>query len=722
MANINEILARAASLRDETALNSIDPERAGGIMYDTLLALNELWLQQGAALVISKIYASVAAMNADTSPVSDLTGKPIRPGMIVVIASSDSDNGSVYRYNGTTAPRWSLVGSIGNVAPVDSLDSDSAQLPLAARQGKVLDGKISQLGQYVDNPEWIKVVTDSDDKILYGVKTDGKFYFGGDCPPQVVDYITVKLSELGGDFMVLLSTKVDKILGYSLIDENYASSQSVEENPEWLEVKVDSEDRVLEGIKLDGTRVENVPVETPSSVVKSFSNPEWLKVLTDKDGNILEGITRDGEKEWFKGIPTPILNLLYPVVSGDFHSGMSKEQFVNVYNSKIIAFCKLCRCNPNCMEELKTTDCESVIYEKINHNFRRDVIKNGMTDKIIASQLNKYFRIPIHRFGDIKLNNSDGINDSLIVEPFASYAYEPSALISDDGERIELYNASNSRTTSIDGVRWTAAESLVLSGGRNWAAHTSVNKVDGIYVMIGCAGGGDSDTLDLYTSTDGVHFTWRGHLFQANNTIVAKINGVDTICTGWGNSYLIKDNGTYYLYYECLIRGWEICLATCTDLFVDQGDGFIGNWSQCQGNPIIPRTNIDNDPTKPLKPGNPEIVKGEDNRPLRCNGKYYMYYHAMTGDDKGPIYRAHSEDLVNWVIEGKIFDNRDLPTLPRGTNSDHAMCQFKGRSYLFYTHDINNYEGPNHTADLSAISIREMCDDRPLYELLDLRA
>ena len=149
MANINEILARAAALRDETALNSISPERAGGIMYDTLLAMNELWLQQGAALVISKIYASVAAMEADTAPVSDLTGKPLRPGQIVVIASSDSDNGSVYRYNATDSPSWSLVGNIGNLEPVDSLDSDSTQLPLAAHQGKVLDGKISQLGQQV---------------------------------------------------------------------------------------------------------------------------------------------------------------------------------------------------------------------------------------------------------------------------------------------------------------------------------------------------------------------------------------------------------------------------------------------------------------------------------------------------------------------------------------------------------------------------------------------
>ena len=154
MANINELLARAAALRDETALNSISPERAGGIMYDTLLAMNELWLQQGAALVISKIYASVAAMEADTAPVSDLTGQLLRPGQIVVIASSDSDNGSVYRYNGTSSPSWSLVGNIGDMVPVDSLDSDSTTRPLAAHQGKVLDGKISQLQQKIgDNDD-----------------------------------------------------------------------------------------------------------------------------------------------------------------------------------------------------------------------------------------------------------------------------------------------------------------------------------------------------------------------------------------------------------------------------------------------------------------------------------------------------------------------------------------------------------------------------------------
>ena len=145
MASIAELLARAAALRDETALNSISPERAGGIMYDTLVAMNELWLQQGAALVISKIYASVEAMEADTAPVSDLTGQALRPGQIVVIASSDEDNGSVYRYDGPADPSWSAVGNIGAVPVVDDLTSDSSILALAARQGKVLDEKIGLL-------------------------------------------------------------------------------------------------------------------------------------------------------------------------------------------------------------------------------------------------------------------------------------------------------------------------------------------------------------------------------------------------------------------------------------------------------------------------------------------------------------------------------------------------------------------------------------------------
>lgn len=143
MGTIYELLARAAALREETALNSISPDRAGGIMYDTLIFLNDLLQQQGTALVISKIYSSYQDMEDDLEPVSDLTGKPLRPGQIVSIASSDADNGDVYRFDGPGD--WVPVGNIGNLEVIDNLTSDSAEKPLAARQGKVLKGLIDGL-------------------------------------------------------------------------------------------------------------------------------------------------------------------------------------------------------------------------------------------------------------------------------------------------------------------------------------------------------------------------------------------------------------------------------------------------------------------------------------------------------------------------------------------------------------------------------------------------
>ena len=125
MPNILDILARAQSLMNETALNSITPPRAGGIMYDTLLVLNQMQLE-GGSLLISKIYTSVSAMEADTTPTSDLTGRALRAGQLVVIVPSDTssaDLGKVYRYNGPDS--WSLTGKIGGL-PLDTVPTDGS--------------------------------------------------------------------------------------------------------------------------------------------------------------------------------------------------------------------------------------------------------------------------------------------------------------------------------------------------------------------------------------------------------------------------------------------------------------------------------------------------------------------------------------------------------------------------------------------------------------------
>lgn len=112
-------MTRAQSLKQETALNSITPERAGGIMYDTAALLNQQQLQGTNPLLISKIYASIEAMEADDNPVSDITGEALKPGQIVVISSAqpdEPDEGLVYRFNGIVeeVSSWTCVGKIGS--------------------------------------------------------------------------------------------------------------------------------------------------------------------------------------------------------------------------------------------------------------------------------------------------------------------------------------------------------------------------------------------------------------------------------------------------------------------------------------------------------------------------------------------------------------------------------------------------------------------------------
>ena len=112
-------MERARALRNETALNSITPDRAGGIMYDTLAYINEMQLQNANPLLISKIYDSVADMEDDSAPVSDLDGSNLMPGQLVCIVTGDPDDpedGLVYRYDGTEGgtSSWTAVGRIGS--------------------------------------------------------------------------------------------------------------------------------------------------------------------------------------------------------------------------------------------------------------------------------------------------------------------------------------------------------------------------------------------------------------------------------------------------------------------------------------------------------------------------------------------------------------------------------------------------------------------------------
>ena len=222
-------------------------------------------------------------------------------------------------------------GAAGELEVVNNLTDGGATAALSAEMGKAI---VDLYGTYVDNPEFVKVWLDKEDRILMAIRNDGDIYFGAGVPNQVKSYIEEKISALsldeyeaivafldgliGSDTTLkmmldsLEERKVDKEEGKSLIDSEHADAASHIDNPEYLQATTDSEDKVLEGFKQDGTKViggdfnvggnttikGNVAikgnVELTSESIQSVDNPEYLKVTIDAQNKVLEAIKKDG--------------------------------------------------------------------------------------------------------------------------------------------------------------------------------------------------------------------------------------------------------------------------------------------------------------------------------------------------------------------------------------------------------------------------------------------
>ena len=122
---------------------------------------------------------------------------------------------------------------------------------------------------YIDNLEFIYVKTDAEDRIIWAIKADGSIYWGAGVPQQVVDYVSKKISELsldeyedivnflgnlisGDTLTTLLNAKVNKEYGKSLIDADFSTGISYIENPDFIEVKTDAEDKIIWAIRKNG--------------------------------------------------------------------------------------------------------------------------------------------------------------------------------------------------------------------------------------------------------------------------------------------------------------------------------------------------------------------------------------------------------------------------------------------------------------------------------------
>jgi len=178
----------------------------------------------------------------------------------------------------------------------------------------------TSVGKYIDSPEYIQVTLDKDDKVLEGIQSDGTKVIGGD--------INVGGSaNISGDIRVLGNMELS-VVSYKVI-----------ENPEWIKAIVDSQDKIICGIKVDGTfsvpagidglddKLQEVitqmqqmleeaeddidaKLEVFNSIFSIIEDPEERsEITTDTENKIISYRDSDGVKHEEVGIETNHLEL-----------------------------------------------------------------------------------------------------------------------------------------------------------------------------------------------------------------------------------------------------------------------------------------------------------------------------------------------------------------------------------------------------------------------------
>ena len=416
-------------------------------------------------------------------------------------------------------------------------------------------------------------------------------------------------------------------------------------------------------------------------------------------------------------------NMVRGRITGDMFKEGNKNILINALNESIGDFVKINKTNDVCVRYVTLDDDTHEIYSKINYSLRKKIIFDGLSDDAKANAINARSIERIYRFADAKCL-SDLDRDFSVKSNIDGG--EPSAIVSKDGSTLYLYSYLK-RYSSYDGFVWSEPEYLKCGGVKmadrgngHYLMHCNVNLIDGVYYLTGCRQNLGGELL-LYTSKDGINFEYVGIALEANHKVG------DFSAKNWGNTYMIKDYGTgyYYLYFE--FEDDNIHWNTAVVRSLNPLDG---SWKNCKEDVIIkPAYQSSHANSNMFGCGNVDFVKGMDNQPIKFNGRFYMYYHGTCYErnkhfNQSNIMRAYSYNLIDWFDEGVILDVRKKPSDIISSdgektdgdntsgNADHCVVEFKGKSYMFYTYDINHAEGMEH--------IYTVMDSRRFIELLKL--
>ena len=170
------------------------------------------------------------------------------------------------------------------------------------------DGSLWKTTNGFDNTEqFLYVLTDNENRIVFAILTDGSVYIPKGIPKEVSDQL-VDISKALSDTIALLNGfKGSVIEAITRIDARIP----VDGSEEYLYVITDSDNKIVLGIKGDGTveipKLQNVlnslimkldsRVERVEEMSPVFEDIDYLYAITDSEGKLLLGFNPDGSVE-----------------------------------------------------------------------------------------------------------------------------------------------------------------------------------------------------------------------------------------------------------------------------------------------------------------------------------------------------------------------------------------------------------------------------------------
>ncbi|QMU18986.1 hypothetical protein [Gordonia rubripertincta] len=230
---------------------TFDPPTTGDTLH-----LNDLFDDIGpqSPLVTSEVKAyrdqAVAARDAAQQILADVEGGVVPDaGVAARIADPGSETRTVLdgtyvrSVNGTpVGPDGNVVVPTGEVS--DEVIADAVTTELAGRD--LIEGTDTRIPQVMTTEDdWLEVHTDADGKVLYGVRSDGTFEDFRDV--LTTDTLDAEITDR--DLIDGADARVPEVISWT--------------TEEWLHVVTDADDKIIFGIRADGTVFPEPVATTP---------------------------------------------------------------------------------------------------------------------------------------------------------------------------------------------------------------------------------------------------------------------------------------------------------------------------------------------------------------------------------------------------------------------------------------------------------------------------